>query len=85
MIETILMVWFSGWVLWMLGLFMLGSLKGDFAGMTLVYAVLPFVVVLAFIYFVFIFPFAIISSKNLRDKVIESRKRHISGYSKEEV
>lgn len=85
MIETILMVWFAGWVLWMLSSFVLGSLKEDFAWVTLGYALLPFIVVLGILYFVFILPIAIIGSEKVRNVVIESRKRHMSGYNKEEV
>lgn len=85
MIETILMVWFSGWVLWMLSFFVLGSLKEDFAWATLGYALLPFIVLLGILYFVFILPIAVIGSKKVRNLVIETRKRHFSVYNKEKV
>lgn len=85
MIEMIVMVWFVGWVLWMLSFFVLGSLKEDFAWATLGYALLPFIVVLGILYFVFILPIAVIASEKVRNVVIESRKRHLSGYIKEEV
>lgn len=85
MIETFVMIWFSGWVLWMLSFFVLGSLKEDFAWATLVWALLPFILVLGIVYFVFILPIAVILSEKVRSVVIESRKRHMSGCVKEEI
>ena len=85
MIETILMVWFAGWVLWMLALCMLGSFEEDFASTTLTHALFPFLVVFGVVFFIFIVPISVIISKRVRDKVIEGRKRHISGYVKEEI
>lgn len=88
MIETVLMIWFSGWVLWMLSLIAMGDFHESFAGYTLSYALLPFVVVIAVllgILALFAVPISVVFCKSIRDKIREDREKDSVGYNKEEV
>lgn len=74
MIEIILMVWGAIYLLWLISTIAMGEFKKSFVSITILYALLPLILVTGVFVLLVVSPLAVVFSPSVRDEVVHQRE-----------
>lgn len=74
MIEIILVVWGAIYLLWLASTIAMGEFKKSFVSITILYALLPLILVMGVFVLLVVSPLAVVFSQGVRDEVVHQRE-----------
>ncbi len=86
MIEIGLIIWGAIYLLWLASTLAMGEFKKSFVSITILYALLPLILVMGVFVLLVVSPLAVVFSQSVRDSVIRQREvAALKSFNKEKV